>query len=138
MPAWFMAMPSQMPMTPNSRGMPPADAHAGLDRVDDAAQVQWPGTTSLKELATPMNGRSISASLTPSARSSERCGARATTVLDLVASHGHASLLVAGGRPPPLRARGREPEMIPETPCLRRGWPRGRAAAIGAPRPRAS
>ena len=38
----------------------------------------WPGTTSLNELAMPMNGRSISASLTPSARSSERCGARAT------------------------------------------------------------
>ena len=38
-----MAMPSQMPITPNSRGTPPALAHAGLDGVDDAAQVHVTG-----------------------------------------------------------------------------------------------
>ena len=43
MPSWFMAMPSQMPITPNSKGTPPAAAHARLDGVDDAAQVQVAG-----------------------------------------------------------------------------------------------
>ncbi len=81
MPAWFMAMPSQMPMTPNSKGTPPASRTPALTASTICRRCMWPGTTSLKELAMPMNGRSISASVTPSARRSERCGARAAPSL---------------------------------------------------------
>ena len=73
-----MAMPSQMPITPNSSGTPPAPRTPALTASTTLRRCMWPGTTSLKELAMPMNGLSISASLMPSARSSERCGARAT------------------------------------------------------------
>ena len=76
MPSWFMAMPSQMPITPNSNGVPPAARTPALTASTTERRCMWPGTTSLNELAMPMNGRSISASLTPRARSSERCGAR--------------------------------------------------------------
>ena len=81
MPAWFMARPSQMPMTPNSKGTPPAPRTPALTASTTLSRCMWPGTTSLKELAMPTNGRSISASVTPSARSRARCGARATPSL---------------------------------------------------------
>ena len=76
-----MAMPSQMPITPNSKGTPPAPRTPALTASTMLRRCMCPGTTSLNELAMPTNGLSISASLTPSARSSERCGARATPCL---------------------------------------------------------
>ncbi len=72
MPRWFIASPSQMPMTPNSMGTPPAERTPAFTASTTLRRCTCPGTTSLKALATPMNGLSISASLTPSARSSER------------------------------------------------------------------
>ena len=103
MPRWFMASPSQMPITPNSMGTPPPERTPALTASTTLRRWRCPGTTSLKALTTPMNGRSISASLTPSARSSERWGARARPCLisSLLTA---VSLLVAGGRPRPLRA----------------------------------
>ena len=67
-----MARPSQMPITPNSRGTPPAERTPAFTASTMLRRCMWPGMTSLKELAMPMNGLSISASLMPSARSSER------------------------------------------------------------------
>ena len=81
MPSWFIAMPSQMPIVPNSNGMPPPLRTPALTASTIERRCMWPGTTSLNELAMPTNGRSISASVTPRARSSERCGARATPFL---------------------------------------------------------
>ena len=72
MPRWFMARPSQMPMTPNSMGTPPPARTPALTASTTLRRCRWPGTTSLNALTTPTNGRPISASLTPSARSSER------------------------------------------------------------------
>ena len=65
MPPWFMAMPSQMPMTPNSNGTPPPERTPALTASTMVRRCMWPGTTSLNELTTPMNGRSISSSVTP-------------------------------------------------------------------------
>ncbi len=81
MPAWFMAMPSQMPMTPNSKGTPPPSRTPALTASTTLSRCMWPGTTSLNELAMPTKGRSISSSVTPRARRSERCGARAAPSL---------------------------------------------------------
>ena len=116
MPRWFMAMPSQMPMTPNSRGTPPAPRTPALTASTTLRRCTWPGTTSLKALATPMNGFSISASLMPSARSSERCGARATprlisSLLTLTTPFPRGPAAAGGA----AGGAGREPRMIPET-----------------------
>ena len=130
MPRWFMASPSQMPMTPNSMGTPPPGAHAGLDRVDDAAQVEVPGHD-LAEGVDDADERALHLGVAHTERAQQRTVRRARqTLLDLVASHG-SSLLVAGGPAAPAPDGGHEPEMIPETPRPRRGCAGGRGPATG-------
>ena len=69
-----MAMPSQTPMTPNSRGVPPARRTPALAAWVILSRWMWPGMNSLKELATPMMGWSISRSVNPMALRRDRWG----------------------------------------------------------------
>ena len=80
-----------------------ARAHAGLDRVDDAAEMQVPGDD-LAERIGDADERALHLGVAHSERAQQRTVRRSRqTLLDLVASHG-SLLLVAGGRPRPLRA----------------------------------
>ena len=75
MPAWFIAMPSQMPMVANSSGVPPAMRTPALTASATLRRFRCPGMTSFAELTTAMSGREISSSVRPSALSRLRCGA---------------------------------------------------------------
>ena len=75
MPAWFMAMPSQMPMVLKTSGVPPAAYMPALTASTSLSKCICPGMISLNELAMPMIGRSNSHSVKPSARNKERWGA---------------------------------------------------------------
>ena len=68
-----------------------AGAHAGLDRVDDAAQVQVPGDD-LAERVDDADERALHLGVAHSERAQQRTVRRARqTLLDLVASHGSLS-----------------------------------------------
>ena len=104
-------------------GVPPALRTPALTASTTLRRCMCPGTTSLNELAMPMNGRSISASLTPSARSSERCGARATPrLISSLLTVATAFLERTGGRD---AVRDREASIIPEASRAER------ASAVG-------
>ena len=76
MPSWPIAIPSQTPITPNSKGTPPPAAIPSRTRSASWRRWTWPGTAVDQAFAIPMNGRSISRSVTPSDRRSDRFGAR--------------------------------------------------------------
>jgi hypothetical protein len=80
-PAWPMAMPSQMPMVLNSNPTPPVFWISALTRRPNFCKCTWPGMISTKELQMPMNGLEKSSSLTPQARRRLRCGARSNPSL---------------------------------------------------------
>src|SRR5208337_3247587 len=73
-PWWCMARPSQTPMTPNSRGVPPARRTPAFTAWVIWFRWRWPGMNSLKELATPISGWSISRSVSPMALKRARWG----------------------------------------------------------------
>ena len=75
MPGWFIARPSQAPMTPNSSGVPPAMRTPALTASTMSRRWVWPGTISFQELAMPTSGAPISSSVRPTAFIRERCGA---------------------------------------------------------------
>ncbi len=72
MPPWPIAMPSSTAMVLNSRGTAPAARIASATTVPTSRRCTWPGTNSVKLLATAMIGLPISADVTPVARSSAR------------------------------------------------------------------
>jgi len=76
MPVWPIATPSQTAIVLNSNGTPPAWRMASFTTRATSLRWTWPGTTSQKLLATPMNGLSMSTSFKPHARSRPRWGAR--------------------------------------------------------------
>src|SRR3974390_1196191 len=69
-----MASPSQTPITPNCKGVPPARRTPAAAAWVILSRWMWPGMSSLKELAMPMRGRSISWSVRPMALRRERGG----------------------------------------------------------------
>src|SRR4030042_4607804 len=75
-PSCPMAIPSQIPMVANSRGVPPAILIPSLTAWATRCRWIWPGMTSLAVLATPIRGLSNSSSVYPMALKRERCGAR--------------------------------------------------------------
>ncbi len=75
-PSWPMAIPSQMPMVPNSNATPPAAATPSCTFCERDRRWVCPGTIVLYAFAIPMKGWSISRSVTPSDLSSARFGAR--------------------------------------------------------------
>ena len=80
-PSCPIAIPSQIPITPNSNGTPPAAAIPSC--TFSASHRRWtcPGTMVLYALAIPMNGSAISRSVTPSERRSDRFGAPGIRIL---------------------------------------------------------
>ncbi|MNI75259.1 hypothetical protein D3C73_1313930 [compost metagenome] len=70
-----MAMPSSTAMVLNSRGTAPAARIASETIRPTGARWVWPGTNSVKELATAMIGLPMSVLATPEARSSARAPA---------------------------------------------------------------
>ena len=123
MPSCPIAMPSHTAMVLNSKGVPPAIRMPSFTARAMRFSSLWPGTTSLKELTTPMKGLSIWRSSIPRAFSSERCGARARPRLTeslfigvrlLPGHHGaqlgprlfHQVLLLAGTHGVEVRALG--------------------------------
>ncbi|OEV16833.1 hypothetical protein AN221_29445 [Streptomyces nanshensis] len=68
MPPWPIAMPSSTAMVLNSRGTAPAAWIASETIRPTGARWVWPGTNSVKELATAMIGLPMSALATPDAR----------------------------------------------------------------------
>ena len=83
MPSWPMAMPSQMPMTPNSNGTPPASRMPCRIFSASSRRCLWPGTMSFHAFAMPMNGLPMSSSVTPTALRSARCGVLSMPFLTL-------------------------------------------------------
>src|SRR6202012_941462 len=86
MPPWPIAIPSSTAMVLNSRGRPPAARTASATTRPTSARWTWPGTNSVKLLATAMIGLPKSSLATPVARSSARAPAMfrpCVTVRDL-------------------------------------------------------
>ncbi len=67
MPLWPMAMPSSTAIELNSRGMPPAALTASLTIRPTGCRWVWPGTNSVKLLATATIGLPKSSRATPDA-----------------------------------------------------------------------
>ncbi len=83
MPRWPIAIPSQMPGTPNTNGTPPpAQTPCSMARSSSLIP-QWPGMRSLKLLAMPTKGFSSRADPSPVAIRSERRGAASTPRLTI-------------------------------------------------------
>ncbi len=70
-----MAMPSHIPMLPNSTGVPPAILIPALTASAILSRCMCPGTISFLELTTPISGLLISSSVYPMALNSALCGA---------------------------------------------------------------
>jgi hypothetical protein len=88
MPPCPIAIPSSTAMVLNSRGMPPAARTASATTRPTSARCTWPGTNSVKLLATAIIGLPKSSLATPVARSSARAPAMfrpCVTVRDLSA-----------------------------------------------------
>ncbi len=74
MPKWPMAMPSQMPGMPKTKGTPPAAATPRSMKRSSERMSAWPGIRSVKDDAMPMSGLPICERVTPVANISARCG----------------------------------------------------------------
>ena len=74
MPKWPMAMPSQMPGMPKTKGTPPAAATPRSMKRSSERMSAWPGIRSVKLEAMPMSGLPICERVTPVANISARCG----------------------------------------------------------------
>src|ERR1700722_4930066 len=86
MPPWPIAMPSSTAIVLNSRGIAPAARTASAITRPTSARWTWPGTNSVKLLATAIIGLPKSSDATPVARSSARAPAMfrpCVTVRDL-------------------------------------------------------
>src|SRR6516165_2082187 len=86
MPPWPMAIPSSTAIVLNSRGIAPAARTASATTLPTSARCTWPGTNSVKLLATAMIGLPRSSLATPVARSRARAPAMllpCVTVRDL-------------------------------------------------------
>ncbi len=86
MPPWPIAMPSSTAIVLNSRGIAPAARTASAMTRPTSARWTWPGTNSVKLLATAIIGLPKSSDATPVARSSARAPAMfrpCVTVRDL-------------------------------------------------------
>src|ERR1700753_3396847 len=75
MPPCPMAMPSSTAIVLNSRGIAPADRTASATTRPTSCRWTWPGTNSVKLLATATMGRPMSSRATPVARSRARAPA---------------------------------------------------------------
>ena len=75
MPPWPMAMPSSTAIVLNSRGTAPAALIAADTTWPTSRRWTWPGTNSVKLLATATIGRPMSSRATPAARSRARAPA---------------------------------------------------------------
>src|SRR5690349_1749127 len=117
MPPCPMAMPSSTAIVLNSRGIAPAACIASATTLPTSARCTWPGTNSVKLLATAMIGLPMSSRATPVARSRARAPAMflpCVTVRDR--SGGMTNSLAAVNPPayPPSRAcRGLTRVMLP-------------------------
>ena len=75
MPPWPIAMPSSTAIVLNSRGTAPAACTASATTCPTSRRCTWPGTNSVKLLATATMGLPMSSRATPVARSSARAPA---------------------------------------------------------------
>ena len=87
MPSWFMAMPSQMPIVANSKGVPPAMRTPSFTAWAILSRWMWPGISSDAELAMPIIGLSSSSGSMPTAQKSDLCGAFSIPFFHLIRSH---------------------------------------------------
>jgi len=127
MPAWFIGQAVADAHDAELERHAAGAAHAALTGLDHLVEVHGgPARPRCRSWRLPTNGRVISASVTPSARNSERCGARATPKLDLVASHVRPRLRMSRSRVRPRRLQALRPPcrrrpvgliMIPVKPC---------------------
>src|SRR5947209_11425763 len=76
MPSWPMEMPSETEIVPNSSGKPPAARTPSFDRLASRSSDRLHGVISFHDDAMPICGLSQSSSVSPTARSIARAGAR--------------------------------------------------------------
>ena len=144
MPSVPIEIPSDTAIVPNSNGTAPACRTPSLAAAASPLRCRLHGVTSFQDEATATCGRSMSASLSPTARSIARAGARDGPVVS-GPERGRGSLLVIG-RPPVNRLAENDKnqeERIPRgQPAAPRGahWagpepPRGRTSAPSEVRP---
>jgi hypothetical protein len=95
MPSVPIEIPSDTAMVPNSNGTAPPCRTPSLAAAASPFRCRLHGVTSFQDEATPTCGRSRSASLSPTARSIARAGARDAPVVS-GPERGRGSLLVIG------------------------------------------
>src|SRR5450755_139855 len=126
MPSVPIEIPSDTAIVPNSNGTAPACRTPSFAAAASPLRCRLHGVTSFQDEATATCGRSMSASLSPTARSIARAGARDGPVVS-GPERGRGSLLVIGR--PPVNRLGRKDKNQEER------IPRGSSAGPGAQRP---
>src|ERR1022692_1439733 len=126
MPSVPIEIPSDTAIVPNSNSTAPASRTPSLAAAASPLRCRLHGVTSFQDEATATCGRSMSASLSPTARSIARAGARDGPVVS-GPERGRGSLLVIG-RPPVNRLAENDKNQEERIP-------RGSSAGPGAPRP---